>query len=161
MDITLGSTVTVAASTQIWLSEVRAGRGFILGTGNGPTAAAFSETQLFNPAGSGVQCIVRATLISPSSSSGVTLRRFDTALATIIGQGVNLLAGAAAGKAAVRIASPAAQDGALVAAVDLSALSTTNIFPEWGYELSPGQGVLVVPDIVNVGIKVVYIWREV
>lgn len=160
MRIGLGGAITVTA-TEVWLSEVRAGRAFILGGTQPAVAASFSEVQLFNPVGSGVQVLIRALTTTVNVATGVSLREFNTGLATLVSAGRNLLQGGAVSVAELRRAAPAAQDGTLAAGFDVDANISRDISQEWLYELGAGEGVLLAHDTVNAQLKAIFMWREI
>src|SRR5439155_26085750 len=112
MRLGLGNAVAISVTaTEFWLSNLRAGRCFARGFNTGPLAANFNEIQLMNPVGSGVQAVVRSAFGSSDVNDVLNIRRFDTALVTDQGAGVNLLAGGAAGQCQVRSAQAGALDG--------------------------------------------------
>ncbi len=160
MDITLGSTVTVSASTERWFTEVRAGRALLRGGTQAAAVGFFAHVQLLNPVGSGKQMLVRQAQVGPGSNFTMSLNRYDTALATLVGAGVNLLVGGAAGQGQVRTENNAAQLGTNIGAYNAGGNANVYPAPDWYYELSPGQGMLFVMDLVNARMTVTYYWLE-
>jgi hypothetical protein len=159
VQIGLGGGLTVTA-TERWLSEVRSGSAFIGGAAQGGAAVVLAQVQLINPAGSGVTVLVRSILVSSDAACRIQIGKWDTPLPTLEHQGRNLLAGAAAGVAAVRrdsAALPGADFGFnayLATAVPLFPV------PEWFYELGAGEGVIVLSASANVGVSASFAWLE-
>src|SRR5574341_1564834 len=93
------------APSEIWHTKVRAGAAVSRGHEEGTTAGTFSWIQIRNPAASGVQVVVYAWFLSAQTSGNIIDgREYDTAGATLVGAGVNLLSGGAAeiGRASCR-----------------------------------------------------------
>jgi hypothetical protein len=161
MKIQPGGAVSVSASTELWLSEIRAGNAFALGDVVAPVAAQNSHIQLFNPVASGKQLIVRAVILGSGTTTTLYLRRYDTALATLVGAGANLLIGGAAGVGAVRKTTNAGLLGTQILAFTVLANQPVYPVPDWFAELSPGQGILVADGSVNTTVPSCFYWREV
>lgn len=160
MRIGTGGALTVT-STEQWLSQLRAARAFLGSASIGPTAANYSHVQLYNPAGSGVQVIVRTAFASVAVAAFVNLGRYDVALTTDQGTGKNSLLGAAAAQAHIRSQDNAARLPTLVAQMYLQAGLPINFASEWLVEISPGQGIVLYPDTVNTEIVAAFSWYEV
>ncbi len=160
MDITLGSSVQVTASTDIWLAEIRAGRAFVAGGSLAAGVGVFSELQVLNPVASGKTCIVRQVFLTASVAVNIQVRQHDVALAALVKNGSNLLRGAAAGAGQLRSAQPAALDGALVGEISVQAGTPVYLVPDWFYELGQQTGVLFATSVVNVGLSIMAMWRE-
>ena len=143
-----------------WLNEIRAGRAFMSGTAIGASGGNYSHLQLFNPVGSGITIIVYAIFVSTLSAGRVHKRTHNTALSSLSQTGTNLLAGQSAAIGEIRSESPAALQGTRV--MDFSTLAQTlqEITRGWTFELGAGEGVLVVPNAVNVQIEANYYWIE-
>jgi hypothetical protein len=155
-----GGTATVTAQDR-WYAEIRAGRAFARGARVAPGGAGnFSEGQLFNPAASGVNAIIFTASASAASAVFHQLRQHNTALATLVGTGFNLLSGGAASQCVIRTATPAALDGTLIAELHMAANTPGRICPSWSFELGPGEGVLFAETNGNIEMPVVYFWIE-
>ena len=159
MRLGLGGNLIVTA-TERWLAEIRAGRGFMKGASASAAAGQNPEVQLFNPVASGVTVILRMVLASNSVAVDCSFRQFNTALATLAGEGINLLSGAAAGKGEVRTATPAAIDGTLIGFIDIPASQTIQIAPEWMFELGAGEGLHVAGPLAA-SLRGLFLWNEV
>ena len=160
MRVSLGGNITVTA-TERWLSEVRAGRAFGFGDEQNGVAGQKSHVQLFNPAGSGVNALVRLTMVARGTAGVVGLCFHDTALTTDVGAGINLLRGGAAGACHVRKATDAADLGSQIFALRLQASASFEVTAEWLAEIGPGEGIHwrdgTVADTLTVG----FLWAEV
>lgn len=143
-----------------WLYEVRNGRAFALGTTRAAAVAAISEVQLFNPIGSAVTIFLFNWLTAVGAATSVDLRIYNTALATLFGNGVNLKIGGAVSVGEIRTAAPAAQDGTFVTSVVGVANQTLPRWPDWMLELGPGEGALLAPNIVNTALSAYALWVE-
>lgn len=161
MRIGYGTTVTVPAQSERWFSEIRAGRAFNRGVVVVAGGAQIAEAQLFNPVGSGKQVLIYSAMFSSNVNDQPQLRRYDTALGTLIGNGANLLAGGAASVAEIRTAIPAAVDGSQLLILQVVANTPQALSPVWIAELSPGQGYLITGSVVVDGICAVWWWNEV
>lgn len=163
MRISTGLTVNVQAvaqSTERWLAEIRAGRAFYRGGSRGASVGNFSEVQLLNPAGSGVNVNVFRALISTDVAGTVGFRRHDTALGTLDGTGFNLLEGAAASVSEIRTANPGAQSGTERFRIAIPAAEFRLVIEQWLVELGPGEGVLFSKNTVNQEMQGVFFWME-
>lgn len=160
MKINFGGGLTVTA-TERWLSEIRAGRAFLRGKLLAASVGNYNELQFLNPAASGVTAIVRACFAGTGVGDYVQVRTHNAALATLVGQGVNLAAGGAAGLAAVRSATPAAPDGTLAAEIYTAAGALNSIVPEWLFELDAAEGILITTGNTNVALAATYYWIEI
>src|SRR5712691_2483728 len=159
MRTSLGTQVSVTSS-ELWFTNLRAGKCFAKGIVNPGAAAAFTYIQLLNPAGSTVQILCRAAIVSVQVADIPLLRRFDTALAGLVGQGTNLLFGGAAGQGAVRQETNAADQGTTLFQEDLQANLPFTAAPEWVCELSPGQGLIFRSNALNIQMASAFYWME-
>lgn len=160
MRIGLGSAVTVTASTERWLAAVQAGQAYSFGVNLPASPGNVSEIQLLNPVGSGRTATMRFAVVSCNTVQNFDIRRFDTALATDVGAGINMLLGGAAGVCHVRSAQPAALDGSLLNVFLMAASSPFYLSADWLFILAPGQGVLVAPEGANTQCAATYGWME-
>jgi len=160
MRIGYGTSVTVPQSTELWLAEVRAGRCFARGTNLSASVGNFSEVQLFNPIGSGKTVAIKAISFGSATAGSINIRSFNTALATLIGNGLNLQSGNTAGAGELRTATPAAEDGTFIGPITTGAGVASPVDLGWFFELEPGEGVLCNHFAVNTGITIFYLWRE-
>lgn len=161
MRISTGVTVNVSANTERWLSEMRAGRAFASGALIGPTAANNSHVQLFNPAGSQITVIVRSVIGGPSANDLMLFRTHNTALTTLVGNGVNLLSGGAAGVAEVRTLDNAIVLGTGFGSFRALANDSKQVGPDWIIELGASEGLATSPATLNVGNATTFFWLEV
>lgn len=160
MRINAGTAISVTA-TELWLSEIRAGNAFARGIYLAASVGNLSEIQLFNPVASNKIVIVRSILAASSGLSSIDLRTHNTALGTLVGAGVNLLAGAAAAQGELRTATPAAADGTSFATIRAAAETELYIVPDWFMELGAGEGLIVTSVLANSGNGAFFTWREV
>lgn len=160
MRLTLGRNLSVTA-TERWLSEVRAGRAFVRGTYFGPAAGNNGHIQLFNPVGSLVNVVVRSLLLATNPAGVLNMAVYNTALGTLIGAGVNLLSGGAAGSAEVRTGSNVGVLGTLVGQYRVALDTPIYPSPEWFFELGAGEGVLVTSVNTDFNLSAVFTWIEV
>jgi len=144
-----------------WLDALRDGRAFIKGTVLAASVGNFSEIQLLNPAGSGVNAVVFNLIAHDDLSANIQIRRHDAALATLVGAGVNLNIGGAAGACVLRTATPAALDGTLLTVYNSNNSLNATRFQWWVCELAPGVGVIGTPDIVNDEMSAEFRWIEI
>jgi hypothetical protein len=158
--INYGTSLTIPAATELWLAELRAGRGFFRGAILISSPGNFSEIQLLNPAASGKIIGVKFMAIGAAALGSINIRTHNTALGTLVGTGVNLQLGGTAGVGEVRTSQPAAEDGTLVAGLSNSAGGTLPVDFGWFIELDAGEGFLCDPNAVNVGFAATFIWRE-
>ena len=159
MRVSLGGNITVIAQDQ-WYAQIRASRAFVLGGAQASVGGQYGHVQILNPAATGVNVIVYSILAGKTTAGAILVHRYDTALATLIGQGVNLLAGGAAGLAAVRSGSNAAQLGTQMVEATSAAMAFVPIMPGWSVQLGPTQGIVVLTDIVNERVTATFEWIE-
>jgi hypothetical protein len=160
MRIGYGTSITVPASTELWLSEVRAGRCFARGANLAASVGNFSEVQVFNPIASGKTIAIKAINFGSATAGSINIRTFNTALATLVGTGFNLQSGGAAGVGELRTATPAAEDGAFIGPIPAGAGSAVPVDLGWFIELDQGEGILCNHGTANTGITIFYLWRE-
>lgn len=160
MRVGTGGAITVTA-TEVWLSEIRAGRAAIGGAYQAAVAAQLSHIQLLNPVGSGKQILMRYLIVSALNAQALNIRRYDTALTTDSGSQANLLLGGAVPLGQVRTQTNAAALGTSLGSFYLPASTPVPLAPDWIAELSPGQGILFAGTVVNLDLAVTYFWREV
>jgi hypothetical protein len=160
MRINVGSQASVTASEK-WLSYIQAGQAFAFAASLGPTAGVISHVQLFNPVGSGKTVLVRRAFSSlVTSTDTINLNLYNTALATDVGAGLNLLSGAAAGQAHVRSGTNATQLGTNFAQLYTAIAQPQPFGPDWLCQLAAGQGVLVCGSAVNTWAVASFYWVE-
>ena len=150
----------VGTTRDWWLNELRAGRAFSGGGSLGVSAGNFSQIQLLNPAASSVTVIVHRIRANLSLAGNIEVRTFNTALTTLAQNGVNLLAGAAAGAGAIRTSQPAAQDGTLVRTVRGVAGEGAEVVDTWDWELGAGEGIIVTASATAIEIFAAFWWVE-
>ncbi len=161
MRIGYGTSITVPVSAERWYSEINAGRAFVRGQNIGALAANFNEVQLFNPLASGKTITVYRALCSTAAIDGIYCRTHNTALATLVGNGINLQSGGAAGVGELRTAQVGALDGTNVTLLLTVANTPIERFSVWAWQLDPGEGILLTAANVNIGLSVEYYWNEV
>ncbi len=160
MRIAFGGSLTVSAEER-WFTEIRAGRAFMRGSDTGASAGNYGHFQLFNPGGSGIMIVVRRLVASLRTADTIRIHTHNTALTTLLGAGVNLLAGGTVGIGEVRRQNIASFTGTLVSAVPISADRPYNLLDGWSWELGAGEGILFVSATVNVAIGGFYEWIEI
>lgn len=144
-----------------WLSQVRLGRAFggtTLVTGG---ASQYPETQILNPANSGVTVIVFAIQTNGDTTQSLHIATHNTALGTLGAGGTNLLSGGAAPAAELRTGTPTSLDGtrfALWLNNSTSGLMQTPL--RWIMELPAGKGLVVAGIVVGTTLAVSYQWVE-
>ncbi len=143
-----------------WLNEIRAGRGFALGDNQAAGAGLLSQIQLINPAASGVTILVRRVTASKPTAGAMLLKTHNVGLATDVGAGVNLLAGAAAGAGHVREVA-GAEIGNSVSRFQVPANTPIELVIDWSWEIGEGEGIVVVDLTANETPTVTYEWAEV
>jgi len=161
MRISTGVTVNVSANTERWLSEIRTGRAFTRGTGLAAVAANNGHVQLLNPAASGVNLIVRGIKFAVNVLGEIRVARYDTALGTLVGNGLSLLAGGTAALAEIRTATNVGALGTLMRQIPALASTSVELSPEWWIELGPGEGVVGIDMTVNDTVYGNFDWIEV
>jgi hypothetical protein len=160
MRIGYGTSVTVPAATELWLSELRAGRCFARGTNLAASVGNFSEVQLFNPVASGITLAVKAINFGSATAGSINIRSYNTALATLVGTGFNLQSGGTAALGEIRTATPVAEDGTFIGPIPAGAGAAVPVDLGWFIELGAGEGVLCNHGTANTGITIFYLWRE-
>lgn len=160
MRIGYGTSITVPASTELWLSLLRAGNCFS-GYAVAPAVAAqLSIAQLFNPVGSGKEILVRLIFGNAAGAMGFTLATYNVALAALDGNGVNLLSGGAAGVGELRHSSNAAVLGTGFGFMRVPNVDGRAVGGDWIIELAPGKGIAVNGGAVNIQIEAWFMWAE-
>jgi hypothetical protein len=158
--VNLGRSLSVAA-TERWYTNLRAGRCFfrgdIIAAGG---AGNFSEWQLFNPAASPINVIVKRLRVRIPASGNYSIRTFNTQLGTALGTGYNLLSGGAVSTGLIRSAIPAAIDGTEVGEYYMRADVMETMIDDWWFELGAGEGVLLCWLSANVANQVIAEWME-
>src|SRR3970040_1377450 len=148
------------AELDFWFTSLRASQAFIRGGKQGTGGAVFNEVQLLNPAASGVSIIVYRLKVGAPTSGSIQTRVHNPALATLVGTGINLLQGGAAGVGEVRTASPAAADGNLVSEIHRPNSADYDASPPWHWELPAGTGVLFTTSGQAEEISAEFYWVE-
>lgn len=161
MRIGYGTSITVPAATERWLSDLRAGRCFSLTLFSAAVAAQYSYCQLFNPLGSGKQILVRQMNADAPIQTIIVAALYNTALATLVGNGTNLLSGGAASVGEGRTGSDANPLGTGLASYDVLANTPIFVGNDWIAELSPGMGIIARVGTVNNGTRATFTWSEV
>jgi hypothetical protein len=160
MRISFGGSITVPSQSERWFSEIRASRAFTRGGNLGASVGNFSEFQLLNPAASGKTIDIYRMLADTVVNDGLYMRTHNTALATLVGTGINLQAGGPAGVGELRTAQPAALDGTAVSLINTAAFAVVEMTSVWSWELDPGEGVLVATGNVNEAAACLFYWNE-
>src|SRR5262245_37005460 len=149
-------------ATELWYANMRAGRCFARATGLGAGGAGnFSKAQLKNPVASGVQCVVRACIAGPVTTTDIlNIYRNDTDLASDTGAGINLLIGGPGGASHARFEQTAGHPATQIGTFMTLANTSYQVAPDWLCELSPGQGVEIDMVTANLGLQVMWFWME-
>ena len=159
MRINVGSQASVTASEK-WLTYIQAGQAFAMAGLQGGVAAQNSHVQLFNPVASGKTVLVRRVMVSASLVDELDLTLYNTALATDVGAGVNLLSGAAAGVAHVRTTTNAGILGTIFHRFQNPANTPALLGPDWLCQLPAGTGLVFAEVTVNQAGVATYYWAE-
>lgn len=152
-----------SASGIDWLTELRAGRAFA-GFDNSPaTASNISMVQLFNPAASGVNVLVRHFRSEAGASALIEMRFFDTLFANLGPVPKNLLSGGAASQARTRnrINTVGLGDPAFAEFSMITNSEDPRLGGEWVAELAPGKGFHLSGTSVNVFLRTSFWWVEI
>jgi len=160
MRIGYGTSVTVPSQQERWISELAAARAFASGTFLAPSAGNFGEIQLFNPVASGKTIAIYRALACAQTINAIRYRLFNTALATLVGTGVNLLSGGAAAVGELRTNIPAALDGTQILICNVLNFDPYGQPQVWLAQLAAGQGFLVTTNAVNDGLTANFYWNE-
>lgn len=149
-------------SSDRWFNDLRNGRCFGGYGTAGPTVGEYTHVQLYNPANSGVNLLVRACRFQPmGSSSNARLAQYDTPLTTVNTTVKNLLGSGAAPHAEIRGATNVAELGNAFFVMAAPTTSPSEFLDTWTYEIAPGSGLVVRATAVNIGISVNFIWSEI
>ncbi len=161
MRISLGGGISITA-TERWFTEIRAGRAFHGGATQGPVAGVAHHLQLFNPVGSGKTLIIYRWKVAQGATGPYHLRqKAAPGLATFIRPGFNFLIGAANGVGEIRSESNAVLQGGLDTELTIpTGISLTEIQQVWGFEIPAGQGIIGVPNALNVLNTAYWEWLE-
>lgn len=144
------------------LQDVLSGMAFVGACGNAAVAGQYSHSELFNPAGSGVNVVVSKVIPFVAAASPVQLRTHNAALTTLTGYGVNKLVGGAASVAQLRDATSAALIGAYAANAGIPTASDSKEIPlPEPFVLPPGFGLMAVSNLVNISLYPTFHWKEV
>jgi hypothetical protein len=149
------------AASDIWHDAVQAGAGFFAGHRGNPAAGQYYHVQLLNPAASGKTLKVFHCHAGLNVAQRYQVREYDTALTTLVRNGVNCLSGSAAGVGELRAQSNAAQLGALACEVQTGADLTTDLGDTWPFTLTQGNGMLITSFAVDTGVAAGFWWIEV
>ena len=143
-----------------WFNEIRAGRAFFAGDRLGASIGNLGHFQLFNPGGSGITIVVHRVFQGVETALSVTLTLHNTALTTLVRQGVNLLAGGAAGVGEFRSQVNAAQLGTMGQYIPLLARTPYEMGKDWTVELGAGEGLIIMNQTANDGLYGNFEWIE-
>lgn len=143
-----------------WYYSIRAGQAFARSLNQTASIGNFSHVQLFNPAGSGVNIVLRRILIDVDVPSDVAFRQHDTAFAVAPVAGKNLLAGATSAAGVVDTTATAGESGTTYGQFPVPADSLYPFIDDWFGEIGPGEGFLVGARTVNVALRGWYQWIE-
>jgi hypothetical protein len=160
MRIGYGTSVTVPSQQERWISELAAARCFALGTFLAASAGNFGEIQLFNPVASGKTIDIYRGIACNQATNAIRYRLHNTALATLVGTGVNLLSGGAAGVGELRTNSPAALDGTQILIANVINFDPYGQAQVWLARITAGLGFLVTTNVVNDGLTANFYWNE-
>ena len=143
-----------------WLNEIRAGRAFTRGGTQLAVGGEFSHLQLFNPVGSGVTILVHRAQAAVNSTNITSYRILNVSTGALVGVGVNLLSGQAAGVGQVRSFSNVALQGTQARILQVNQVDFLDWVKDWDFELGAGEGIALAVDAVNVRIDAYLDWIE-
>jgi len=143
-----------------WYTAVQAGTAFFAGHRQGATAGQFSHVQLLNPAASGVVIRVYYAAGGLNAAGRYRVNAYDTALATLVRNGVNCLSSGAAGIGELRTVDNAAALGAIIAEIQTGVDNTTPCGGMWPFTLAAGEGILFTSPAANIGVAAQFWWLE-
>ncbi len=143
-----------------WLYSIRQARGFVGHGQQAAVAAQNSHVQLLNPVGSGRTVIVHGLIGVQDLAGYVYVRLHDPALATLLGNGVNLAVGGAASVAELRATTNVGILGTPLRAFGMGATLAYAVVTDWFVLLAPGKGVLMAAGTLNNGLGASYEWIE-
>lgn len=152
---------TNIVATDRWLEEIRRGRAFSSGGSIGPIAGNYSQHQILNPAGSGVNALLHQIDANSSGNDSPDLRTYNTALTTLIRQGANLLIGGTAALCAHRVNTDPLQSGTQVSNYFLAANVPRLLVGHWYAELGPGEGLVLGANTPNLVMYGNFMWIEI
>lgn len=153
--------ITQSAVTQIdWLTAIRRGLAFVGGQGITGAAGQQAHVQLLNPAGSGITVVMHKCKATRDTAGSLLFHRHDTALTTLETTQVNLLIGGTAPVGQIRTVSNAGNLGTLIFPLATPSDQTLVLFEEWGPELGPGEGVVVINPSAAGTLRAVFEWIE-
>ncbi len=143
-----------------WYTALRAGQAFWGGHHRGQSAAVFSHIQLLNPVASGKSATVYFFTGGATASGLYHVREYDTALTTLVQNGINCQSGGAGGVCEIRTMDNGAALGTLVTIIYAVSNAWLPVGNQWVFELGQGQGLVVAPGAVNVGVNAAWWWVE-
>lgn len=124
-------------------------------------AAEYPHVQLFNPAASGKTLYIDGLVMSKGTSGAIYVGRYDTALITLSGNGVNQEFGGAASVAELRSASLAAITiGDQIQSLYCGASVPYELVVIAPFIVPPGFGMLLTVSVVNQDLYASFRWRE-
>jgi len=140
-----------------YVQPVTQGIAFVCGAEQAAVAAQVGQIQLLNPSGSSADLILQALTPSIASTGNLTLRRYDTPLATPSSP-LNMFLGGAA-----PVGQFYRQTNAVSLGIQLALIrfSTPTIILPFVFVIPPGAGLLVEAVTVNVAIQATFSWLEV
>lgn len=141
-------------------SRVKTASSFIGGIYCGAVAGNYSMVQLWNPAGSGKNLVLAQTEYSCKTLCGMYLAVHNAALTTLLGQPANKLTGAAAGVGVTRVQNNAALLGTSILYFHVLASSPQILRLGDPMVITPGYGVQVMSDTLNVEVAASFEWYE-
>ena len=125
-----------------WLNEIRAARAFARSVALAASVGDFGHIQLFNPGGSGITIIVHKIYPATNNQQEFVIQTHNTALTTLVGTGINLLSGGAAGIGELRTENILSITGTQLYRGRILGSTLIALPLEWFMELGAGEGVL-------------------
>ena len=104
--------------------------------------------------------LVKRIIVTVDTTGIVSLRSYNTALASAVGAGLNLNMGGAVGKGLIKNGIPAAEDGTVILPFKVIANTPFILADKYLAALAAGKGILIATATVNVNLYVSYEWNE-
>ena len=134
---------------------------FAAGTDLSPGGSNYAHYQVFNPASSGVICLVDKAYIASFGDAGIWLYSYDTALTTLVRNGVNKNIGGAAGVCEFRTQASSSKLGDVITMKSSTGLKVAQWDLDNPFVLGKGEGLILLNGTTNLFTMGGFEWREV
>jgi len=164
-DVTVVGTVSVAGSVSVIngeLSRVKANQCFMRVGYKVQAAGNYSIVQLWNPVASGKNLILnKVSLMVSTSMVGVELKKYSTALSSLLGNGYSKDISAANSSAEVRADHSASSLGTEMQTIGMYNPMDTKDYPfSEPILIRPGNGILLLSSTFNSALWATFQWNE-